>query len=564
MIAKGQKINNRYEVIRLLGEGGMANVYLGEDTILNRKVAIKVLRGDLANDEKFLRRFQREALSASSLSHPNIVEMYDVGEDDGNFYIVMEYIEGRNLKQLLKRRNSLTLNEVMDIMLQLTDGIAHAHDSYIIHRDIKPQNILILDNGLVKITDFGISTALNSTQLTQTNSVMGSVHYLPPEQATGKAASIKSDIYSMGILMYELLTGKLPFKGDNAVEIALKQMKEKIPSILEEKPNIPQSVENIVLRACAKNPKNRYDDAKEMHDDLEKCLKEENKDVPVLKYKYEEEDLGETKIMPDIKKKINNEEPLINEISKDEYKSKKLSKILVIAISIIMFLLFAGIILLPELTQIPDVKVPDVKNLTVQKAEEKLKELGFEVAIKTEKQFSDEVESGLIIKAEPASGRLIKKGSVITLYESKGTERILIENYIGKNIYEIKGQLELKGLVVSIESKEVEKVEEYKDAEDIIIEQSIKEGEVLKGTQIILYYPNVAVYPAMTGWNAKQVEEFSEKYELELTILQEETNDYDEGTVFKQNRSKDTPIVRKATFSVTIAVPIEESEEPTI
>ena len=183
--------------------------------------------------------------------------MYDVGEDDGNFYIVMEYIEGRNLKQLLKRRNSLTLNEVMDIMLQLTDGIAHAHDSYIIHRDIKPQNILILDNGLVKITDFGISTALNSTQLTQTNSVMGSVHYLPPEQATGKAASIKSDIYSMGILMYELLTGKLPFKGDNAVEIALKQMKEKIPSILEEKPNIPQSVENIVLRACAKNPKNR-------------------------------------------------------------------------------------------------------------------------------------------------------------------------------------------------------------------------------------------------------------------------------------------------------------------
>ena len=564
MIAKGQKINNRYEVIRLLGEGGMANVYLGEDTILNRKVAIKVLRGDLANDEKFLRRFQREALSASSLSHPNIVEMYDVGEDDGNFYIVMEYIEGRNLKQLLKRRNSLTLNEVMDIMLQLTDGIAHAHDSYIIHRDIKPQNILILDNGLVKITDFGISTALNSTQLTQTNSVMGSVHYLPPEQATGKAASIKSDIYSMGILMYELLTGKLPFKGDNAVEIALKQMKEKIPSILEEKPNIPQSVENIVLRACAKNPKNRYDDAKEMHDDLEKCLKEENKDVPVLKYKYEEEDLGETKIMPDIKKKINNEEPLINEISKDEYKSKKLSKILVIAISIIMFLLFAGIILLPELTQIPDVKVPEVKNLTVQKAEEKLKELGFEVAIKTEKQFSDEVESGLIIKAEPASGRLIKKGSVITLYESKGTERILIENYIGKNIYEIKGQLELKGLVVSIESKEVEKVEDYKDAEDIIIEQSIKEGEVLKGTQIILYYPNVAVYPDMTGWNAKQVEEFSEKYELELTILQEETNDYDEGTVFKQNRSKDTPIVRKATFSVTIAVPIEESEEPTI
>ena len=163
MVVKGQKINDRYEIIRILGEGGMANVYLAEDTILNRKVAVKVLRGDLANDEKFVRRFQREALSASSLNHPNIVEMYDVGEDDGNFYIVMEYVDGKNLKQLIKRRHKLSLPEVIDIMKQLTDGIAHAHDSFIIHRDIKPQNMLILDNGLVKITDFGIAVALNNT-----------------------------------------------------------------------------------------------------------------------------------------------------------------------------------------------------------------------------------------------------------------------------------------------------------------------------------------------------------------------------------------------------------------
>jgi len=565
VIAKGQKINNRYEIIRLLGEGGMANVYLGEDTILNRKVAIKVLRGDLANDEKFLRRFQREALSASSLSHPNIVEMYDVGEDDGNFYIVMEYIEGRNLKQLLKRRGSLTLNEVIDIMLQLTDGISHAHESYIIHRDIKPQNILILDNGLIKITDFGISTALNNSQITQTNSVMGSVHYLPPEQATGKAASIKSDIYSMGILMYELLTGTLPFRGENAVEIALKQMKEQIPSIKGEKPNIPQSVENIVLKACAKNPKNRYDDAKEMHIDLENCLKEEYKDVPILKHKYEEEDLGETKIMPDLKKKITEDESLIKEVDPKENKDNKLSKVLIVIISIIIFLLFIGIILLPRLTKIPDVKVPEVKGLTVQKAEEKLKKEGFEVEIKIEQIFSDEIEKGLVVKSEPASGRLIKKGSIIKLFESKGTERIKIESYIGKNIYEIKGQLELKGLLVTIESKDVDDPKEYKDADDIVIDQSIKEGEVLKGTQIILYYPNVAVYPDMTGWTAKEVEDFAAKYELELTILQEETNDFNEGTVFKQNRAKDTMIVRKATFTVTLAVPIiEEEEEPSI
>jgi Serine/threonine protein kinase len=310
MIVKGQKINDRYEIIRVIGEGGMANVYLANDTILNRKVAVKVLRGDLANDEKFVRRFQREALSASSLNHPNIVEMYDVGEDDGNFYIVMEYVDGKNLKQLIKRRTKLSLTEVVDIMKQLTDGIAHAHDSFIIHRDIKPQNMLILDNGLVKITDFGIAVALNSTQLTQTNSVMGSVHYLPPEQAAGKGATFKSDIYSLGIMMYELITGKLPFRGENAVEIALKQMKEPIPSIREDNNEIPQAVENIVLKACAKNPKNRYDTAREMYNDLCTCLDEERKNEPKLVYKYPEFDETTKAVKEEVKE--------INEVNKEE------------------------------------------------------------------------------------------------------------------------------------------------------------------------------------------------------------------------------------------------------
>ena len=202
MIEKGSKINDRYQIIKTLGEGGMANVYLAHDTILDRNVAVKVLRGDLANDEKFVRRFQREALSASSLSHPNIVEMYDVGEDNGQYYIVMECVEGKTLKQVLKSRGNLSITEVIDIMLQLTDGMAHAHDAYIVHRDIKPQNIMILSNGVIKITDFGVATALNNTQLTQTNSVMGSVHYTSPEQARGGYSDAKSDIYSLGITMF--------------------------------------------------------------------------------------------------------------------------------------------------------------------------------------------------------------------------------------------------------------------------------------------------------------------------------------------------------------------------
>ena len=362
MITKGQKINDRYQIVKSIGEGGMANVYLAYDTILERHVAVKVLRGDLATDEKFVRRFQREALSASSLSHPNIVEVYDVGEDNGIYYIVMEYIEGKHLKQLIKKRGKLTTEEVIDIMLQITDGIACAHDSYIIHRDIKPQNIMILDNGIVKITDFGIAMALNSTQLTQTNSVMGSVHYLPPEQASGKGCTIQSDIYSMGILMYELLTGTLPYKGDNAVEIALKHLKEPLPSIREELPDLPQSVENIILKATAKNPKNRYADARSMHEDLKTCLDENRKNEPKVIYKFPEFDEAETikkekaieKTMDfsDLSEKTKEKEIEVKQITEKDLKKKENKTLLVLGgiLAALAVITACIVLLLPKLT----------------------------------------------------------------------------------------------------------------------------------------------------------------------------------------------------------------------
>lgn len=560
MIVKGQKINDRYEIIRVIGEGGMANVYLAMDTILNRKVAVKVLRGDLATDEKFVRRFQREALSASSLNHPNIVEMYDVGEDDGNFYIVMEYVEGKNLKQLIKRRTKLSLPEVIDIMKQLTDGIAHAHDSFIIHRDIKPQNMLILDNGLVKITDFGIAVALNSTQLTQTNSVMGSVHYLPPEQAAGKGATFKSDIYSLGILMYELVTGKLPFKGENAVEIALKQMKEPIPSVREEDESIPQSVENIILKACAKNPKNRYENAREMYYDLCKCLDEENANVEKLKYAYPEFD-DAVKTLKEDKK----EEKDDIEIKKVDEEKKPMNKVAWIIGSIVTLLVVAGVVLLllmPQLTKVPDVKVPDVTNMTVLEAEQTLEKLGFEVSTIVEEVYSDTIEEGKVVKTVPSVNRTIKKGSVITLYQSKGTEKIKIEDYTNMNIYEVKAKLELLGLSVTVESKNVENVEEYKDKEDSIIDQNPKDGELYKNDQIILYYPNIVVYPDLTTYTLDEVQEFADKYELSLYVEEVETDSISEGTIIYQSRRKDTLIVRGADLTIKIAVKPKEIESP--
>ena len=559
MIVKGQKINNRYEIIKMLGEGGMANVYLAQDTILERKVAVKILRGDLATDEKFVRRFQRESLSASSLSHPNIVEMYDVGEEDGNFYIVMEYIEGKTLKQLTRKRGSLTMEEVIDIMLQLTDGLAHAHDSYIIHRDIKPQNVLILDNGLVKITDFGIAMALNSSQLTQTNSVMGSVHYLPPEQAAGKGSTIKSDIYSLGVLMYELLTGKLPFKGDNAVEIALKHMKEPIPSLKKELSDVPNSIENIILKATAKNPKNRYHDAREMYQDLKTALNPERLNEQRHVYKYPEVDLEETKVIPAIKdstiaKQVKEEE--------DDKPKKKWIILLSTIASLIVLLILSLVFILPLFNRVEDVKIPDVSGMTVVDAEKELKDAGFEVALEVEEISSATVEEGLIVKTNPIAGRMVKEGITITLYKSIGVELFEVGDYVGKDYSVVKTELELNDIMATISKKDVDDVLAYKDKASLIMEQSVVAGTKLeKGAEIILYIPNVfETYPDMVSekWTLTDVQSFATEYSINLTVNYQETNDLNPGLVMSQSRAFGSKIVAGASFTVTISKEVVE------
>ena len=469
MIMKGQKISDRYQIIKSIGEGGMANVYLAYDTILDRNVAVKVLRGDLATDEKFVRRFQREALSASSLSNPNIVEVYDVGEDNGEYYIVMEYVEGKHLKNLLKKRGKLTVPEVVDIVLQITNGLSVAHDSYIIHRDIKPQNILILDNGLIKITDFGIAVAMNATQLTQTNSVMGSVHYLPPEQASGKGATLQSDIYSIGILMYELLTGKLPFKGDNAVEIALKHLKEPMPSIRDEIPDIPQSVENIILKATAKNPKNRYADAREMHEDLKTCLDESRANELKITFKYPEHDYDDTKLLKTVKEKEkiekknetkkeskDGEETIAKRVNKSESKTQNKTIIILASIFVGLVVVITTIfVLIPYITSARQEAVPDVSGYTVSEAINALQEAGFIVADEQRSEASETIDEGLVTKTTPAAGSIRKEGTEITIYVSLGDVTIEIEDYTGENYAEVKGRLEALNLNVYVESKDI-------------------------------------------------------------------------------------------------------------
>ena len=579
MITKGQKINDRYEVRKLIGEGGMANVYLGYDIILERDVAIKVLRGDLSDDEKFVRRFRREAQNSSLLNHPNIVQIYDVGEDDGNFYIVMEYIKGQTLKQLIKKRGKLSVPETIDIVTQLTDGLAHAHDSYIIHRDIKPQNIMILDDGMVKITDFGIAMALNASDLTQTNSVMGSVHYLPPEQASGKGSTIKSDIYSLGIMMYEMLAGTMPFRGETAVEIAMKQLKNPMSSIRKVNSSVPQALENIILKATAKNTKNRYNNVRELYDDLKTCLDKSRKDEKRIVFKYSETEYEEenTKVMDTLKEDIKKEEKKVEpkeelevkEINDDEYNDKKLSmftKVLIGLVSALIFALLLVFIILPKISVNPDVTVPDVSGLTKASAVQKLEAKGLEVNTNVKIDYTSEVEKNKISKTSPAAGSKVKKGATITLYKSSGSDKIKIENYVGQDYNKVQAKLELLGLNVIIEKKSIEKREDYVGKENLIIDQSINEGELVVGDSISLFIPDMAErYPDFVteGYTKAQVEDFCKQFGCQISRVNEQAdNTKAPGTVLKQSRAAGSEVVQGQDLEITVSKLDEGKLEP--
>lgn len=550
----------------------MANVYLAHDTILDRDVAVKVLRGDLANDEKFVRRFQREALSASSLSNQNIVEVYDVGEDNGEYYIVMEYVEGKHLKSLIKKRGKLTVAEVIDIISQITNGLSVAHDSYIIHRDIKPQNILILENGLIKITDFGIAVAINSTQLTQTNSVMGSVHYLPPEQASGKGATLQSDIYSIGILMYELLTGKLPFKGENAVEIALKHLKEPLPSIRDELPDLPQSVENIIIKATAKNPKNRYTDAREMHEDLKTCMDEARAGELKHSYKYPENDYDDTKLLKTVREQKKEEKKKIEKANKEvgeEIIAKKITqndlggqnKVLIVLGSVfvgLVVIITTIFVLIPYITSASKVAIPDVSGMEVTEAVKALQDAGFVVADEQVEQANDKYDAGEVFKTSPVAGSEKKEGFKVTLYVSLGSDLVLIEDYIGKNYDEIKGRLEALGLKVQPLEEEPEDADEEEYEEGVIIGQSEEPGTKLAaGKTIVLTIPKLNnKYPDFLAeeYSVADVQDFAEEMGISLKIEYEVTDEYEEGTVFYQSRKAGSTVVKGSTTTLRIKV----------
>ena len=478
---KKNVVANRYEVVQHIGQGGMADVFLAIDTILNRHVAIKILRSDQSTDAISILRFEREAQAATTLAHPNIVEIYDVGEYKNHHYIVMEYVAGKTLKKVILDRAPLLNLEAVDTMKQLTSAVAEAHKRGIIHRDIKPQNVIVKSDGSLKILDFGIATAKGSAQLTQANNVMGSVHYLAPELAKGEPASPQSDIYALGIVFYEMLTGDVPFKADQAVQIALQHMREPMPSVRKANPNVPQSVENIIIRATAKNPRLRYQSCDEMLKDLEKCMLPEHQNDKPLSLN---DPIDKT---PTKQEKEDTKVGVTRSTSLSRVANKR-TKIYITAILVLfaMFAVIAGLFLagiLPPKSR--NVTVPNVSNMDIAQATSALENEDLEVDTDNiTYQLSKDSIEGVVIGTEPASSSEVERHSKVKLIVSSGVGEEM-PNYVGKNIDDVKASL--PSSIHLIEKEE----QSDKKPGTIIRQEGVAAGDLYDTageTDVTLYY----------------------------------------------------------------------------
>ncbi|RWZ60588.1 Stk1 family PASTA domain-containing Ser/Thr kinase [Halobacillus fulvus] len=572
-------LNDRYRVQDMVGGGGMANVYLAHDTILERDVAIKVLRLEHGNDEEFIARFHREAQSATSLSHPNIVSIFDVGEEDDIYYMVMEYVDGMTLKQYIQQNSPIDVAEAVDIMMQVTSAISHAHDNGIVHRDIKPQNILIDQYGHVKVTDFGIAMALSATALTQTNSVLGSVHYLSPEQARGGMATKKSDVYALGIVFFELLTGRLPFSGESPVSIALKHLQHDTPSLKRWISDLPQSVENIVLKATAKDPFHRFGSVEEMEEALEMCLQydrmdepvftipddgeEKTKAIPVITNEKFGEDTGENTIIHGQTGSNTIVRPPQGADEQAEKKPKKKRKKWPWIVSILAVLFIGGLIAIftiPGIIQPANVEMVDVTDMEYEEAYSTLRDLNLEVERET--IHSDEVEEGFVVQTDPEAGMVVKEGSVVTVFSSMGRERVAFEDYRGENYEEVRAMLLDEGY------KSVNKSESP--------DPDVPEGEILgnlipapqseiipEDTDVVFQVssgPPMVTAPSVQGRTEEEAINALEEVGLQVNVEEDYSDLWPAGQVILQDPQAGQ-VRENSTVTITVSLGPEEPDQ---
>lgn len=583
----GRSINGRYKILELIGGGGMSNVYLAHDMILDRDIAIKILRYDFSNEEELRRRFQREALSTTSLAHPHIVNIFDVGEEGSLHYLVMEYVPGKTLKEYIIDNSPVAPEQAVKIMKQLASALAHAHQNQIVHRDIKPQNILMDAEGNVKISDFGIAMALSATSYTQTNSVLGTVHYLSPEQARGGTANKKSDIYSLGIVMFELLTGKLPFSGESAVSIALKHLQTETPSLREIVPSMPQSLENVVLKATAKNPQHRYQSANEMEEDLSTVLMPERLNEPKFSAPIDED---ATRAMPAIKDPavygsveetktlapVSKKEP-VNKPAAPPAKKKKKKWPWIVGIAV--FLVVAGLIAavaFPDLFGPRQVAVPDVKDMERDEAIEELRSLGFVIGEEKE-QTSEDVAEGNVVRTIPEAGKMRNRESEIQLFISTGKEKAELADYVGRNIDQAIELLQQQNY------KSVDQEEEFSDepvgtilsqdpeagTEVIIsetdIEFTVSKGKDMREVQNLSGYTEADLneYARSSGFNIRIVDEASSDSVAAGVVLSQTPaagEELEAGSDILVTVSSGPAALPMKTYIHTIQVPYEPAE----
>lgn len=490
-------LGNRYEIIKKIGDGGMAFVYKAKDILLNRIVAVKVLRPEFVDDDEFLGKFKREAEAVASLSHPNIVNVYDVGEDGKVHYIVMEYIDGQNLKEIIKNEGTLDEYTALDITKQIAMALSAAHKKGIIHRDIKPHNILISNEGrVVKVADFGIAKAVSNSTMTNIGSIIGSVHYFSPEQAKGKFVSNNADLYSLGIVLYEMIIGKVPFRGDSPISIALQHINDEIEFTSEEQINIPQSVRTIIKKLTEKSSVDRYQSAEEVIEDIEYI--EKNIDLDFIKeydnYVTKNIDIKDLNKQINIEKNRHDEEVVYDDEDDDDYyeeekpkykkkqknkkspnKSRKRLKIalaILILILVTQIFIFAKFFLGGPGNKEGQISAPDLYNLTLDEAQRSLDKLNLNIRVNIEDEYSNEVEKGKIISQQPMSGATLQKGDTVTLVLSKGPMKGYIPNVVGLTLGEAENILKENKL--SLGNIKYEYSDTYNNG--IVIAQDPKSG----------------------------------------------------------------------------------------
>ncbi|WP_261058637.1 Stk1 family PASTA domain-containing Ser/Thr kinase [Streptococcus mitis] len=471
MIQIGKIFAGRYRIVKQIGRGGMADVYLAKDLILDgEEVAVKVLRTNYQTDPIAVARFQREARAMADLDHPHIVRITDIGEEDGQQYLAMEYVAGLDLKRYIKEHYPLSNEEAVRIMGQILLAMRLAHTRGIVHRDLKPQNILLTPDGTAKVTDFGIAVAFAETSLTQTNSMLGSVHYLSPEQARGSKATVQSDIYAMGIIFYEMLTGHIPYDGDSAVTIALQHFQKPLPSVIDENPSVPQALENVVIKATAKKLTDRYQSVAEMYVDLSSSLSYNRRNEPKLV--FNDTTKADTKTLPKVSQstltsipKVQTQSPKPQvaksnqHVSEDNYATKPVKKR---KFRVRYMILLASIVLVAAsliwiLSRTPaTIAIPNVAGQTVAEAKETLKKANFEIG-EEKSEASEKVEEGRIIRTDPEAGKTRKEGSKINLVVSSGKQSFQLSNYIGRKSTDVIAELKQKKVpenLIKIEEEE--------------------------------------------------------------------------------------------------------------